>query len=280
VTSVEWVDQSSGWTARAGAASLRGNYRENNEDYVHVDPKCPFALVLDGMGGQAAGEIASSKGAEAVAHALRRGLKAGDEPRGLIEKALRAGHETVVDLDREPEFRGCGTTAVLALLHGGTVYVSWLGDSPAILVSGGRVQQLTWDHDFRTYMIRKTGMSEAEAHGYYWRNVLVCYLGQWPEGEIQLEIPSHTPQPDDRLLLASDGVSKVLQPGDLLRVCQSHPDPQACAEELVNLALERGSRDNCTCAVIAFEDPGDGAAPALPQPPQPPTPRKWWQFWK
>ena len=294
VTSAEWVDRASGWTARVGSACLRGNYRENNEDYVHIDPKYPFALVLDGMGGQAAGEIASEKGAEAVARALRHGLSAGAEPRGLIEQALRAGHEAVLDIGRSgPEFRGCGTTVVLALLHGGAVYVSWLGDSPAILVSGDRVRQLTWDHDFRTVMIRTLGMSEEEARGYLWRNVLVCFLGQWPEGDIQLEILSHAPQPGDRLILASDGVSKVLQHSDLLDVCRSHPDPQACAEALVNRALEKNSRDNCTCAVIAFEWSGAGAPPApqqapplapppqpQPQQPAPPAPRKWWQFWK
>jgi serine/threonine protein phosphatase PrpC len=281
VTSAVWVDGVTGRTVRAGGASLCGNHRSNNEDRVYIDPQYPFALVLDGMGGVAAGEIAAQKGEEAVARSLRRGLKRGADPRGLIEQALRAGHEAVVEIgELVPEYRCCGTTAVLALLHGGSVYVSWLGDSAAILVSGGRVQQLTWDHDFRTYMIRKMGMSEDEARGYYWRNVILCYLGQWPEGEVQLEILSHTPQPGDRLILASDGVSKILTDTDLLQVCESHLDPKACAEELVNRALENGSRDNCTCAVLAFERSGTDPAPEPPRPQPQSQPSKWWQFWK
>ena len=73
---------------------------------------------------------------------------------------------------------------------------------------------------------------------------------------------------------ATDGVTGVVPEADLLEVCTSHPDPQACAEEVVNLALDRGSRDNCTCAVIAFEWAGDGTAP------QRRPERKWWEFWK
>lgn len=280
MTSAIWVDQLTGWTARAGGASLCGNHRANNEDRVYIDPTYPFALVLDGMGGVAAGEIAAEKGEGAVARALRRGLKRGAAPHGLIEQALRAGHEAVVEIgELIPEYRYCGTTAVLALWHDGSVYVSWLGDSPAILVSDGRVQQLTWDHDFRTVMIRKLGMSEDEARGYLWRNVILCYLGQWPDDDIQLEILSHTPQPGDRLILASDGVSKVLADTDLLQVCRSHLEPKACAEELVTRALEKGSRDNCTCAVLALERPDTDPAPEPPAQPQQPAPHKWWRFW-
>jgi protein phosphatase len=269
---VTWREDS-GWLVRAGADTQRGNYRESNEDRFHLDPRYPFALVLDGMGGPGAGELASRAGAEAVAAALRRGLKAG-EPRGLIERALRDGHEAILALGSpDHDMRNCGATIVLALLHDGVAHVSWLGDSAAFLVSGDHVEKFTWDHDYRTCTMRKLGMSEEEARGYFWKNVLLYYLGQWPEGDVQLEVPSRTFNPGDRLVLATDGVAKLLAGPELLRVCRSHPEPQACAEELVRLALERGSRDNCTCAVIAFGRPGD------PPPALPPPPRRWWRFW-
>jgi protein phosphatase len=270
-----WTDRASDWTARVGAVSHVGNYREHNDDFVVLDRRHPFALVLDGMGGHLAGELASRKGAEAVQRALRGGLNSGAEPRGLIEPAFRAGHEQIAALSAlDCDFRNCGTTIVMALLHGGRVYVSWLGDSAAFLVSGTGTQRLTWTHDLRTFMIRKGMVSEGDA---FWKNVLLFYLGgSWPEGERQLEILSHTPQPGDRLVLTTDGVSNVLTHSDLLDVCRSHSEPLTCAKELVNLALDRGSRDNCTCAVIAFERFG-GDRPAAPQPLQP---RKWWTFWK
>src|SRR5207248_1731557 len=114
----------------------------------YLDPEFPFALVLDGMGGLAAGELASRNGTDAVAEAIRDGLAADDEPRILIERAFQAGHEAVLDLVRKDRaLKHAGTTVVLALLHRDRVYVSWLGDSPAYLISGGRVRKLTWDHN-------------------------------------------------------------------------------------------------------------------------------------
>jgi protein phosphatase len=272
------ADRESGWVARFGAATHAGNYRETNEDYFLLDRTYPFALVLDGMGGQRAGELASRTAAEVVRDALGRGLKAGEEPRTLIERAFRHGHDQVLavhDLDRD--FKNCGTTVVLALLHRECVYVSWLGDSPAFLATDAGIEKLTWDHDSRALFMRRMGMTEDEAHSFFWRLVLVYYLGgAWPEGEDRLEIRTHVPSPGDRIILATDGVSKVLTNEELLAVCRDNADPQSCADRLVALALERGSRDNCTCVVMTFDWVGDDP----PEPPRPPAPRRWWQFWR
>jgi protein phosphatase len=252
--------------------------RSSNEDSFHIDQKYPFALVLDGMC-PGFGEMASRVGAEAVRDALGRGLKRGDEPRAVIETALRDGHEHIAELGkRDPDFRNCGTTVVLALLHRGTAYVSWLGDSPAFLVTGDTIQQLTWDHDARHICMRRLGMTEEEARSDLWKNVLVYYLGgTWLEGDDRLEILTHTPTPGDRIILTSDGVSKLLTNEEILAVCRDHTDPQSCAERLVAAAYERGDYDNATCVVMALEWVGDG----LPGSPQPPAPlRRWWQFWR
>src|SRR5262249_51173083 len=152
--------------------------------------KYPFAIVLDGMGGQAAGEVASRTGGEAVGRALRRGLKAGDEARGLIEKALRAGNETVLALGwLDRDMRNCGTTVVLALLHRGVAYVSWLGDSPAYRISGGRIEKLTWEHNLRNALVKHGVISAEEARHHHIHNVLLRHLGS-REAEGQLDIPS------------------------------------------------------------------------------------------
>jgi protein phosphatase len=252
---------------RAGAASHVGYFRENNEDRVYLDPDYPFALVLDGMGGLAAGEIASRNGEEAIARALRTGLRAGAEPPGLIEEALCAGNTAVRTLGEfDRTLRNCGTTVVLALWHRTRVYVSWLGDSPAFLISRKHVKKLTWDHDLRTALVRH-GISAAGAQDYRIDSVLLRYLGA-EESKEPIEVPSFTPRCGDRLVLATDGVTGVTPEPVLLEICRAHPDPHVCAEALVAGALERGSRDNCTCAVIAFGD----AAPRRP--------RKWWRLWR
>jgi protein phosphatase len=270
VTSTVWTDSAFGCTVRAGAASHIGYFRENNEDRVYLDPKYPFALVLDGMGGLAAGEVASRNGETALAHALRKGLRAGAEPPGLIEEALRTGNEAVRTLGQiDRNLRNCGTTVVLALWHCDRVYVSWLGDSPAFLVSGGHVKKLTWEHDLRTALVRHGIIGAADAHDYRLDNVLWRYLGA-EESKEPIEVPSFTPRRGDRLVLATDGVTGVTPEPLLMEICRAHPDPQICADALVATALERGSRDNCTCAVIAF---GDDVAPPHPA-------RKWWHFWR
>lgn len=277
MVSAEWTDRASGWAAHTGAVSLRGNYRQNNEDRVHIDDEFPFALVLDGMGGMVAGETASRTAAATVRRELRRGLRAGAEPRELIAGALRAANERLLELGRrDSDMRNMGTTIVLALLHGGRVYVSWLGDSPAFLVSGDRIEKLTWEHDTRNALIRAGAMTAAEAREHRIRNVLWRYLGS-PEPPEAPEVRTFDPRPGDRLLLATDGVTGVLAEPELLDLCRAHPDPRVCAEALVNVALERGSRDNCTCAAVAFEWAGAGPPPepslSLPS-------RRWWQFWK
>lgn len=285
-----WVDLASGLMAKTGVASLTGNYRENNEDFAHVDSDYPFALVLDGMGGMAAGELASQRGAEAVRDALRRGLDGdgGRDPRKLIERALRAGQEAVLELSRSNrQYRGCGTTIVLALVHGGNAYISWLGDSPAFRVSEGQIEKLIWEHDLRTALIRQGTIPANELTNCSIRNILWKYLGaescqesrrsNQREGastgsEDAIEIPSFKPRHGDRLLLATDGITGVLSPKQILEVCNFYPDPQNCADELVRCALDSGSRDNCTCAVIAFEREG-GTPEVSPRPT-----RKWWHF--
>ena len=270
MTATVWTDAASGCTARAGASSHTGYFRENNEDRVYLDPDYPFALVLDGMGGLAAGEIASRNGEEAIAHALRTGLGVGAEPPGLIEEALRAGNAAVRALGTfDHPLRNCGTTVVLALWHRARVYVSWLGDSPAFLVSGGHVKKLTWEHDLRTALVRHGVIGAAGAHDYRIDNVLWRYLGA-EETEEPIEVPSFAPHDGDRLVLATDGVTGGVPEPLLLEICRAHPDPHVCAEALVAGALDRGSRDNCTCAVIAFGDVTD--------PPHPT--RKWWHFWR
>lgn|GEM_PF-223286 len=288
MTETMWVDLASGLMAKTGSASHTGSYRENNEDFVHVDSDYPFALVLDGMGGMAAGELASQRGAEAVRDVLRSGLDHAKEPRALIERALHAGQEAVLELSRSNrQYRGCGTTIVLALVHGGSVYISWLGDSPAFRVSDGRIEKLTWEHDLRTAMIRHGIIPANEVNDYRIGNILCKYLGspsgledRNPQGssstgaEEQIEIPSFKPQHGDRLLLVTDGITSVLSEKQILEVCGFYSDPHDCANELVRCALDSGSRDNCTCAVIAFERESGASPPKVP--PQPV--RKWWQF--
>src|SRR5262249_7311717 len=142
----------------------------------------------------------------------------------------------------------------------GIAHISWLGDSPAFRVSRGRIEKLTWDHDFRAALLRHGVISAEEANTCHINNMLWQYLGS-EDSKQPVEIPSFTPRHGDRLLLATDGITNVLSASELRDVCESYADPHECAEELVNLALDQGSRDNCSCVVIAFEREGDDPEP-------------------
>lgn len=294
MTAAEWRGANSGWLVRAGCASHVGHYREQNQDHVYLDPDLPFALVLDGMGGHEAGERASATGADAVAGVLRAGLDAGEVPHALIERALRTGNEAVLTLSQSAnEFRNCGTTVVFAFLAGETVWVSWLGDSPAFRVSGDRIEKLTRPHNVRAALVEAGRIAESEIDNFRGGHQLWKYLGTRDLAP-PFDAVSFVPRPGDALLLATDGVSNFLPDDELLAGCRAHPDPRSCAEELVGRALDANSRDNCTGAVLTFAwtDGGEPPEPrreawklASPEAPRlvrahPESRGKWWQFWK
>lgn len=272
-----WRDEGSGWLVRAGADSQTGGYRETNEDYVWLDSELPLALVFDGAGGASGGSLVARVAAGAIRDSVHAAHARGFDgpPNVLLEAALRAGHDAVVTWrEEDAEHRGCGTTVVAAWVQAGSVHVTWLGDSRASVVSGGRVQLLTWDHDWRNEVARRQGVTVDEIARVHHRNVLLYYLGGWETG-VRLEVLTVTPQPGDRLILATDGVTSVLDSETFLTACRTISDPTTCAEAIIEHALMAGSRDNCTCAVLAFERADEGPAITPPEPP-----RRWWRFWK
>src|SRR3954470_14863022 len=137
-------------TLNIGKCTLLGNYRENNEDSIEVKqfPDMTVCIVADGMGGQAAGEIASKRAIEVVPRELRKNLAgAADESqvKGVIRKAVVQANDEIITmgtLDRD--YKNMGTTIVLALWRKGEeLYVSNLGDSRAYLIRDGQIEQLT-----------------------------------------------------------------------------------------------------------------------------------------
>jgi protein phosphatase len=145
-----------------------------------------------------------------------------------------------------------GTTAVLAVRKADQVYVAGLGDSRAYLIRGDRVEQLTVDHSVAEALRANGTLTPEQARSSPWQHVLYKFLGcaEMAEGA---DIRPFTPEARDRLLLASDGLTNHIFEEDLRQGPLSHPDPQTWADHLVSLALERGSKDNVTCVVVAFD---------------------------
>ncbi len=239
-----------------GKCTLLGNYRENNEDSIEVKefPGLTVCIVADGMGGQAAGEIASKRAIEVVPRELRRNLTAAaspDDSKTIIRKAVVQANEEIITMGQlDRDLKNMGTTIVMALWRGGEdMYIAGVGDSRAYLIRGNKIEQLTIDHSLAQALVENKTISPEEAREHRFRNVLWKYLGSKEVGEGP-DVKTVTIKPDDRFLLCSDGLSGPVPDSLLLSFIKENPEVQACADGLGALALEKGSRDNVSCIVI------------------------------
>lgn len=237
-----------------GSRSAQG-VRPNNEDRFVVDREHEVFLVADGMGGQDRGEQASGMAAEIIPRVLheRLGTDADGDAAHAVQEALAEANREIVQAGKtQPTGRRMGTTAVVAVHRAGQVYVAGLGDSRAYLIRGSRVEQLTVDHSVAQALVKNGVLSPDEARHSPWQHVLHRFLG-CAEMTDQAEVRPFKPQPGDRLLLGSDGLTNSITEDDLRQGAKQFPDPQAWADHLVELALKRGSRDNVTCVIVAFD---------------------------
>ena len=239
-----------------GKCTLLGNYRENNEDSIEVKvfPDMSVCIVADGMGGQAAGEIASKRAIEVVPRELRKNLNPQVDVEGaksIVRKSVVQANEEIItmgSLDRD--LKNMGTTIVMTVWRKGhELYVANLGDSRAYMVRDGKIEQLTVDHSLAQALVENKTISPAEAKEHRFRNVLWKYLGSKEVGEgpdvkvIQLKA-------GDVFLLCSDGLTGPVSDQQLLDFITANPDVQQCADGLGQLALDCGSRDNVSTIVI------------------------------
>jgi protein phosphatase len=243
-----------------GKCTLLGNYRENNEDAIDVKafPDMTVCIVADGMGGQAAGEVASKRAIDVIPRELRKNLPqatADDQVKSILRRAVVQANEEIIAmaaLDRD--YRNMGTTVVLAVWRKGPeLYIANLGDSRAYLIRDNHIEQLTVDHSLAQALVENKTISPAEAKEHRFRNVLWKYLGSKEVGEGP-EVKVVPIRAGDKFLLCTDGLSGPVNEQQLLKFITENPDVQACADGLGQLALDQGSRDNVSCIVIEVVD--------------------------
>jgi serine/threonine protein phosphatase PrpC len=238
---------------RVGSCSAQG-VRPNNEDRFVADFDNQLYLVADGMGGQDQGEKASGLAAEIIPRVIQDRLAAADQPGQAVQRALSEANQAIVQAGRhQPAGRRMGTTAVLAVKHTDQVYVAGLGDSRAYLIRADRVEQLTVDHSVAEALKANGTLTEEQAKVSPWQHVLYKFLGCAEMTDDGTDIRPFTPEAGDRLLLATDGLTNHINEDDLRAGSNGTFDPQAWADHLVQTALDRGSKDNVTCVVVAFD---------------------------
>lgn len=225
-----------------GSRTDVGCVREHNEDSLVVAP--PLYVVCDGMGGHAAGEVASEIAVDVLAQRAPRTADA-----AALGQAVEEANLAIIKAAREGVGRaGMGCTCTAAILDKERLVIAQVGDSRAYLVHHGRMQQLTRDHSLVTDLIEAGQITPAEARVHPQRSVITRALGSDPRTEPDLfELNVET---GDRLLLCSDGLCTMLEDDRIEDILNSAADPQRCAAQLVNEANSLGGYDNTTVIVV------------------------------
>jgi serine/threonine protein phosphatase PrpC len=252
-----------------------GKVRDHNEDAHFLDPDVGLFLVCDGMGGHAAGEVASALAVQTIRGkwldgAVRRLAEAWLAQRTADAKkqlfgALRAGviaaHDQILaEGARDDAKSGMGTTLVGALVIGSELVFAHAGDSRAYLVRDGISMQLTEDHTLLARLLAAGIDVDVSGEGARFRSMLTNALGIGQECKVATFV---VPLADgDRFLLCSDGISEYVPEAEIGFVLTAEVVPAQAAERLVQLALERGGGDNATALVIAVKEAGESPQPA------------------
>ena len=229
---------------RLASESIAGE-RPYQEDSVLVQKLSDGRLlvaVADGMGGHAAGEVASALALETLVQALEEGIG--------IDKAVQLANREVHDKAKDPGKHGMGTTLTAALVDDGEFMIANVGDSRGYLISDAGIRQITEDHSFVAEAMKR-GQSEAEAMNTPYRDALTRSIGTSAEVEVDVFGPFPV-ETDTALLLCSDGLYKTLDDGDLRRIYVESGSPRGAAQTLVSSALENGSDDNITVAIAEY----------------------------
>ncbi|HEU5181960.1 MAG TPA: Stp1/IreP family PP2C-type Ser/Thr phosphatase [Candidatus Polarisedimenticolia bacterium] len=248
-------------TTAAGLSDV-GRKRKGNEDSYHIDLERGLFIVADGMGGHAAGEVASRLAVQTIQEFMRisdtdseitwpfefdQSLSEGGN---RIQAAIQlANREIVRHMQIKEEHRGMGTTVVTAVVHDDACYIGHVGDSRAYLIRGGQIRQLTRDHTFVNEQVEKGFMSKAEAERHPARNILTRAVGS--AEELTVDLSETRLQRGDFVLLCSDGLSSMAEDAEILQVVEEKGTnlEEAC-RGLVALANEHGGWDNVTAVLI------------------------------
>ena len=232
---------------RYAVRSDRGLMRTNNEDSVYAGPR--LLALADGMGGHAAGEVASNVVISTLAH-LDEDRPVDDLISTLRDATAAANNNLRAMVEQDSNLDGMGTTLTALLFAGSRVGLVHVGDSRAYLVRGGQLTQITHDDTFVQALIDEGRLTEEEASSHPQRSLILHALNG---AEVEPDLSIREARIGDRYLVCSDGLSDVVSPETLLEALQL-PDPHESADRLVELALRAGGPDNVTCIVADVID--------------------------
>ncbi|MFC4944882.1 PP2C family protein-serine/threonine phosphatase [Pseudonocardia sp. GCM10023141] len=233
---------------RYSARSDRGLVRQNNQDAVYAGPR--LLALADGMGGHAAGEVASSLVISALAPLDED--DPGDDLLAELREATVEGNAAITrHVADAPDLEGMGTTLTAILFAGSRLGLVHIGDSRAYQLRDQSFSQITKDDTFVQSLIDEGRITEEEAHTHPQRSLLLrAITGQ----DVDPSLTIREARAGDRYLLCSDGLSGVVSDETLAETLAAYRDPRECADRMIDLALRGGGPDNITCIVADVVD--------------------------
>lgn len=232
-----------------------GLLREGNEDSAYAGPR--LLAIADGMGGHAAGEVASAVAISAIAPLDRQNLTDAEEMLDALAAAVASARDTLHDMsESDPAVEGMGTTLTALLWAGATVAVCHIGDSRAYLLRDGDLYQITRDHTLIQSLVDEGRLSPAAAANHPQRSLIMRALQGSTEADPDLAM--HEAILGDRYLLCSDGLTDVVGDEALYEVLSTVGEADEAVRHLIALAIRNGGPDNITCIVADVVESNSG----------------------
>jgi serine/threonine protein phosphatase PrpC len=256
----------------AAAKTDVGQKRQGNEDRFCLDPALGLYVVADGMGGHAAGEVASRLAVETIQEWMEKYLSgadaaivgpaaaAGSAEANFLLSSIRLANRIIFDSAQDRrEYTGMGTTVVAVLALGDRFVLANVGDSRIYRIRRDQIVQVSRDHSFVQQQVDNGMMSPVEAHQSQYRHMITRALGL--KESVDVDLAEESAQPGDVLVLCSDGLSDLLDDEEILAAVQNQGDDlDRTCQALVDRANAKGGDDNVTVLVIRAEA-GGGVAP-------------------
>jgi serine/threonine protein phosphatase PrpC len=232
----------------AAGASDQGRTRKSNEDAYGLnldnsEGACNF-VVCDGMGGAAAGEIASQLAVEAMLHSMNSRVVTSKTFQQAVDTANESVHRSAV---QNPSRAGMGTTLVAMATRGDHAWVAHVGDSRCYRMRSGQLERLTLDHSLVDEQVRLGQLTPAQAETSPMRNVITRAVGT--QDEVDADMIEFAVEPGDIYLLASDGLMREIDDSKIAGILRKGGDLQQTCTQLIAAANEAGGHDNITCVL-------------------------------
>lgn len=239
-----------------------GRVRQVNEDSMVTfdSPNGRVLAVCDGMGGQAAGDLASRLACDIITDILTNHRF--DSPAEAITRACMAANQAIVHrATQNPELEGMGSTCVIIIIKDGLVYYGWIGDSRIYYIYNNQITQLSHDQSYVQQLVDEGSISAQEAFNHPQKNEILNALGLESMTPPEICVSPLSPAPGGVVMLCSDGLSGMVDDNTMANIVSNLNVPlQTRVNKLIALACENGGTDNITVQLVQFGRPGKGGA--------------------